>query len=85
MFVVEGIQSRGWYVSTSITSTSYIYWLRSLYGIFSWESIDSFDGSESLIAEFWEQTPTQGRDIHDLTLFQLGENFFWGMKKETES
>jgi len=43
--------------------------------IFSWEPIESFNDSEHIVTTFWERTNTNGRDIHDLTLFQAGEMF----------
>ena len=46
-----------------------------LYGTCSWEPIESFDGSEHIVATFWQRTNTNGRDIHDLSLFQAGETF----------
>ena len=46
-----------------------------LHCIFSWEPIESFNGSEHIVKTFWERTNTHGRDIRDLTLFQAGEVF----------
>ncbi|KAF8798093.1 hypothetical protein BYT27DRAFT_6918673 [Phlegmacium glaucopus] len=41
----------------------------------TWEPIESFNDSEHIVTTFWERTNTNGRDIHDLTLFQEGETF----------
>jgi hypothetical protein len=38
--------------------------------------VDSFEGSEHIIDQFWERTDTGGRDIADLSLFKTGEEFF---------
>jgi hypothetical protein len=38
-----------------------------------------------MIAEFWKQTNTHGRDIQDLSWFQVGENFFPGTVVKKES
>jgi hypothetical protein len=53
----------------------HIFTAAFLHGTSSWEPIESFNGSEHIVATFWERTNTNGRDIDDLTLFQAGETF----------
>jgi hypothetical protein len=43
---------------------------------FSWEPVESFEGSENLIDQFWARADTAGRDTKDLNLFKPGEEFF---------
>ena len=46
------------------------------YGIiYSWEPAESFEGSEDIINRFWERANLGGRDHHDMSLFEAGEEF----------
>ncbi|KAK0196938.1 hypothetical protein F5146DRAFT_1013477 [Armillaria mellea] len=42
----------------------------------TWEPKESFEGSEYILAQFWARANTNGRDIEDLSLFRVDENFY---------
>ena len=41
----------------------------------SWEPIDSFNGSENIVSTFWQRANVGGRNVEDLSQFNLGETF----------
>lgn len=41
-----------------------------------WEPIESFEGSEHIVAQFWARVDPGGRDVDDLSQFKAGEEFF---------
>ncbi|PBK78338.1 hypothetical protein ARMSODRAFT_1077912 [Armillaria solidipes] len=42
----------------------------------TWEPKESFVGSEDILEQFWARANTNGRDIEDLSLFRVDENFY---------
>ncbi|KAK0210924.1 hypothetical protein DFS33DRAFT_1378900 [Desarmillaria ectypa] len=42
----------------------------------TWEPKESFEGSEDILEQFWARANTNGRDIEDLSLFRVDENFY---------
>ncbi|PBK97042.1 hypothetical protein ARMGADRAFT_1010555 [Armillaria gallica] len=42
----------------------------------TWEPKESFEGSEDILEQFWARANTNGRDIQDLSLFRVDENFY---------
>ncbi|KAK0463963.1 uncharacterized protein EV420DRAFT_1729951 [Desarmillaria tabescens] len=42
----------------------------------TWEPKESFEGSEDILEQFWARANTNGRDIDDLSLFRVDENFY---------
>ncbi|KAJ6623535.1 hypothetical protein B0H10DRAFT_2431358 [Mycena sp. CBHHK59/15] len=41
----------------------------------TWEPVASFAGSEEILAKFWGRVDVGGRDITNMTLFQIGDTF----------
>ena len=41
----------------------------------SWEPIESFQGSEHIVTDFWERSNVGGRNVNDMSQFKAGETF----------